>query len=100
MRRARPGHSAPSRYPEIEARYGDRLKNLKRHGYSYSKRSEIHVKMLAHNIALVSAIYVRYRADGSELETGGNTYLLHKTDAKWKIVVITSHSPATVVKAE
>jgi ketosteroid isomerase-like protein len=86
--------------PEIEAWYGDRLQDLKRRGYSYSKRSETHVKMLAHNIALVSAIFVRYRADGSELETGGNTYLLHKTEAEWKIVVNTSHPPANVVKAE
>ncbi len=58
------------------------------------------MKILARDIALVSAIFVRYRADGSELETGGNTYLLHKTEADWKIVVITSHPPTNVVKAE
>jgi hypothetical protein len=85
---------------EIEAWYGDRLRDLKQRGYSYSKRSETHVKLLDRNIALVSAIYTRYRADGSELETNGNTYLLQKTEGKWKIVVTTRHLPANVVKAE
>ena len=58
---------------EIEARYGGILRDLRERGYSHSIRSELHVKLLDQTRALASAVLVRHKTDGSELETIGVT---------------------------
>jgi len=83
---------------EIEAWYVAALRDLRQRGYAYSKRKETHVKLLDNNLALASAIFVRYRADGSELGTGGNTYLLRKEDGRWRIVENIFHPPDRVIR--
>jgi len=65
---------------EIEAFFGDVIRDLRARGYAYSTRSEMHVKLLDQTTALASAVAVRHsqldcmvlqrtwkRADGSEL---------------------------------
>jgi ketosteroid isomerase-like protein len=83
---------------EIEARYVATLRDLRQRGYAYSKRRETHIKLLDQNLALASAVFIRYRDDGSELETGGNTYLLRKDDGRWRIVENISHPPDRVIR--
>jgi ketosteroid isomerase-like protein len=85
---------------EIEAFYGGVLRDLRERGYSHSTRSELHVKLLEQTIALVSAVFVRHKTDGSELETIGVTYVVRKTEGEWKIVVLTRHPPANVIRAD
>jgi hypothetical protein len=46
---------------------------------------EHHVKLLNSTTALCSAVSIRVKADGTEMQRSGFTYLLHKTDAGWKI---------------
>ena len=36
-------------------------------------------------MALYSTLAIRMRADGTELQRSGFTYLLHKSNAEWKI---------------
>ena len=85
---------------EIETWYGGIIRDLKERGYSHSVRSELHVKLLDQTTALASAVFVRYRTDGSELATIGATYILRKTEGDWKIAVVTPHPPGNIVRVD
>ena len=85
---------------EVEARYGSIIQDLRKRGYSYSTPSELHVKLLDQTRALASAVFVRHKTDGSELETIGATYILLKIEGEWKIVVVMGHPPANVIRAD
>jgi ketosteroid isomerase-like protein len=75
---------------EIEAFYSGVLRDLRARGYSHSTRSELRVKLLDQTTALASAVFVRHKTDGSELETIGATYMLRKTEGEWRIAVVNS----------
>ena len=85
---------------EIEAFYGGLLPDLRPRGYSRSTWPELHVKLLDQTRALGSALVVRHKTDGSELETFGATYLLLKTEGEWKIAVVMRHPSANVIRAD
>ncbi|HET7479943.1 MAG TPA: nuclear transport factor 2 family protein [Rubrobacteraceae bacterium] len=76
------------------------MEGLRARGYSRSESSMLHVKELSATAALASGIAVRYRADGQELERIGVSYLLHKTDDRWKIAVTVVHDTDNVVRSE
>jgi ketosteroid isomerase-like protein len=84
----------------IEGFFGGVIGDLRERGYSHSTRSELHVKLLDQTTTLVSAVFVRHKTDGSELETIAATYLLRKTEGEWKIAVLTPHPPANVIRAD
>jgi|HubBroStandDraft_6_1064221.scaffolds.fasta_scaffold693621_2 hypothetical protein len=46
----------------------------------------------------ISPVARRYRIDGQELESIGVTYLLHRSDTGWKIVVVVLHDRDEVVR--
>jgi hypothetical protein len=75
-------------------------RDLRPRGYSHSTVSELHVKLLNRTTALANAVFVRHKTDGSELETIGATYILRKTEGKWKIAVVMGHPPANVIRAD
>ena len=85
---------------DVETFYSAARQDLKEHGYSHSKLLEVHVRLLGTTVALVSALFTRYKTDGSELATLGTTYLLRKTDGVWKISVITVHPAKDVIRAD
>jgi ketosteroid isomerase-like protein len=85
---------------EIEAFFGDIIRDLRARGYVYSTRSELHVKLLDQTTALASGVFVRHKTDGSELETIGATYILRKTEGEWKIAVVMRNPPANVIRAD
>ena len=58
------------------------------------------MKLLDQTTALASAVVVRHKTEGSELETIGATYVLRKTEGEWKISVIMRHPPANVIRAD
>ena len=62
--------------------------------------AESHVKQLSDRLAVAGIGIVRFAADGRELERAGWTYLLHKTPAGWKIAVLASHPPETVLHVD
>lgn len=70
---------------EISDMFTKALKNLKARGYSMTKAPDLNIKMLNSTTALCSTIAVRMKADGTELERSGFTYLLHKGINGWKI---------------
>jgi arsenate reductase len=81
---------------EVRAFFRTMRTGLQARQYARSERGELRVKPLSAQTALVSTHVVRYAAGGEELEQFGATYLFRKTDAGWKIAVITIHDPGAV----
>ena len=73
---------------DVEAFLSKVLSDLKRLGYAYSKLADQRIKMLGATTALYSLIAARCKADGTELQRAGFTYILHKNDTGWKIHVL------------
>jgi ketosteroid isomerase-like protein len=61
------------------------LAGLKPQGYSHSKVVDPRIRLLNSTTAIYSTIAIRFRADGSELQRAGFTYLLQKDSTGWKI---------------
>ena len=76
------------------------LVKLKERGYARSDWSQLQVKVVSNGVAIASAMFIRYKTDGAELERLGATYVLRKTGDGWKIAVIVLHEPSNVLKLE
>lgn len=61
------------------------LAGLKPLGYSYSKVVDPRTKLLNPTTAIYSTIAIRFKADGSEMQRAGFTYLLQKDNSGWRI---------------
>lgn len=70
---------------DVEASIDELVATLRASGYSHSKLGEHRVKLLNPTTALYSTVAIRMKADGTELERSGFTYLLHKSNAGWRI---------------
>jgi ketosteroid isomerase-like protein len=70
---------------DVESFYEKYVASLKPSGLSHSRLGEHHIKLLNSTTALCSVVSIRVKVDGTEIERSGFTYLLHKTDAAWKI---------------
>jgi hypothetical protein len=44
--------------------------------------------------AIASRVAVRYKADRQEMERAGLTYLLHKSEGRWRFAMMTLHDVA------
>jgi ketosteroid isomerase-like protein len=62
--------------------------------------TESYIKELSDTLAVAGIGVVRFAADGAELERVGWTYLLQKTANGWKIAVLASHLPETVLHVD
>jgi hypothetical protein len=61
------------------------LAGLKPQGYSYSKVIDPRIRLLNSTTAIYSTIAIRFKADGSEMQRAGFTYLLQKDNFGWNI---------------
>ena len=68
---------------DVEAFFDKLVASLQPSGYSHSK--DHRVKLLTSTTALYSTVAIRMTADGTELQRSGFTYLLHKSNAGWRI---------------
>lgn len=74
---------------------------LKERGFARgSEFSPLHLKQMSPTVAVASAQFERYKADGQVLERNGVTYVLHKTGDAWKIVVIIGHAPGNILRLD
>ena len=73
---------------------------LKERGYARSEWPQLNVKLLSNGVAIASALIVRYKTDGQEMERVGATYLLRKTDDGWKVAVLAAHDASNVPKLD
>jgi ketosteroid isomerase-like protein len=71
---------------------------LKARSFARSELTDLHVKQMSENVALVSVSRIRYATDGRELERLGETYTLRRTEDGWKIAVAMIHDPDTVLR--
>lgn len=77
--------------------FGSVLQRLRAQGFHHSAYRDLAVKTLAPSLALASMHWTRYRTDGSVLEILGATYTLIETDGVWRMAVLISHGPASVL---
>jgi hypothetical protein len=62
--------------------------------------TDLQVKQMSRDAALVSVGRVRYTTSGEELERLGEPYTLRKTDDGWKVVAAMIHGPDAVLKLQ
>lgn len=72
--------------------------DLKKLGSTYIDYEKIQIKMLTDATALASNVASINKADNSALLKIGATYLIHKTDDGWKIIVRTFHAADNILR--
>jgi len=85
---------------DVESWLNPFLAKLKERGYARSDLPQLQIKLVSNGVAIASAMFIRYKTDGAELERLGATYVLRKTGDGWKIAVIVLHEPSNVLKLE
>jgi hypothetical protein len=66
--------------------------SLRAKGYARSEFAQPHVTRLGETDALVRGTAVRYTTAGTELERVPLSYLMHRTEAGWKIAVLVAET--------
>ena len=79
--------SAVNRTALVSA-FGPVVDGLRAKGYGWSEFVEPQVTILSETAALVRGVAVRYAAAGPEIERIQISYLMHRTEAGWKIAVM------------
>ena len=74
------------------------LGGMKERGYDHSKWPQLDLKLLSKELAVASTLVVRYKSDGTEFGRAGVTYMMRKVEDRWKIVALTVHDTAAVLK--
>ncbi len=80
-----PGRADLHTRADVEARLSRMLARLKANGYARSELGAPTVTFLSDKTALYSTVAMRLRADGSEVERAGYTYLVVDGPSGWKI---------------
>lgn len=83
-----PGTLAVPDSDALIALFQPTMEGLRARGYGRSEFEFHRVKLMSETAAIAAGVAVRYKTDGSELERVGITYVLHKSTAGWKIVLI------------
>jgi len=84
----------------LMAAFRPAMEGLRAREFCRSELSVQHLRSLSATATLVTGVALRYKLDGQELERVGVTYVLHKTDAGWKIAVLIIHDPDEVALHE
>ena len=64
------------------------MEGLRARGYGRSELSIRQLNPLSSTAILATGVALRFKLDGQELERVGVTYVLHKTDMRWRIAVL------------
>lgn len=67
---------------------------LVRDGLDHSSLIDCSVRMVGAHAAFAEVTVSRRRADGSEMEVAGGTYLLHDRGNGWRLAAFVGHPPA------
>jgi len=71
---------------------------VKDRGYHHADWLQVDLKLLSKELAIASALLVRYKSDNSEFGRTGATYQLRKVEDRWRIISVTTHDTAAVLK--
>lgn len=74
--------------------------DLRKKQYKRSEMSQLSVKQLSSDLALVSGVARRININEKEFESFAFTYTMRKTIKGWKIIVATIHDKETVLSLE
>lgn len=85
--------TAVSTITEGRALLATMMHGLKASGYESSEWSNLLVKPLSEDTAMLSVRVIRFKTDGEELEQFGATYLFRRSDDAWRIAVLIIHDP-------
>jgi hypothetical protein len=77
---------------EVAGLFDGMMTRLRGHGYASTDLLDSRVRMLGDGLGQLTISAIRLRADGTELERIGATYLFRRADA-WRIAVIVVHDP-------
>jgi hypothetical protein len=83
---------------EVSGLFDRMMAGLRARGYARSKLTDLHVEPMSESAAVVSVSRTRQAADGQDLERVGETYVLRRTDAGWKIVMALMHDPHVTLR--
>jgi hypothetical protein len=78
---------------KIRAQFDGALAGMIRRGWQRSDFKIVHVSPLSNDHALLLSDIVRYKADGSVLETGRYCYSIHRAEPNWQITGVTDVEP-------
>jgi ketosteroid isomerase-like protein len=85
------GVFAASTHAVLATAFAPALLDLRAKGFGRSELIVRDVSSLSSTAALVTGVAQRFKVDGKELERAGVTYVLHKGDTGWRIVVLILH---------
>ncbi len=85
---------------DIEAFFERAAAGLKRGGFSNSTLIDRRIRMLSATTALLGGVAIRIKADGTEMNRAGFTYLLQKSGSGWKIHEIIATDPDKLISAD
>src|SRR5581483_2146497 len=91
------GVSALADAVALEAFLGRVMENLKARGFARSEIAELCAERLSEQLVAVSARRSRRKADGSELERLGETYIFRRAGGAWKIAAAIVHEPLAIL---
>ena len=95
-----PGVVAVPTSDALAAFFAPTIEALRAKGYARSEFTSVQVKQLSATAVSASGVAVRYKSDGQELSRVDITYLLHKTEADWKIAVMVLGDTGGALPAE
>lgn len=70
---------------DVEEFLAKLVAGLKPLGFAYAKVVDPHIKFLNPTTAMYSTMAIRFKADGTEMQRAGFTYLLQKDNSGWRI---------------
>ena len=82
------GVFAAANREDVVAAFGAFVERLREKGYVKSEFIDSRITMLTDFAAVAAGTAVRYAAGGVEIERAPVSYLMHRTEAGWKIAVI------------
>jgi ketosteroid isomerase-like protein len=94
------GTSVMPTHAEVDALLTKLLAKLKDRNFDHAEWPQLNVKMLNDNLAIASALVVRYKTGGEELERFGATFLLRRSGDAWKITMQSVHDAGTVIEMQ
>ena len=74
---------------KVRAQFDGALADMVRRGWMRSDFKVVNITPLSKDHALLVSDIVRYKADGSVMETGRYCYSIHRADPNWQITGVT-----------
>lgn len=91
------GHRMLSTQAEVEAMLARSLAALDAKDFASTRFGRKTLRVMNDNTVLLSADFLRSRADGSTIETIACTYVMSRGESGWAIVTMIVHPPESVL---